>query len=43
MVPMPFMHKLEQVGQKPFDAVAREVGGLARSLAEALNPGQPVT
>jgi tryptophan synthase alpha subunit len=33
------VRRLEQAGSRPTDQVVREVGALARSLAEALNPG----
>jgi tryptophan synthase alpha chain len=36
------VRRLEQAGSRPLDDVAREVGELAQSLAEALNPGKQV-
>jgi tryptophan synthase alpha chain len=33
-----FVRRLEQAGTRPLGEVAREIGALARSLAEALNP-----
>jgi len=33
------VRRVEQAGKRPLDEIVREVGDLAQSLAEALNPG----
>jgi tryptophan synthase alpha chain len=35
------VRRVEQAGNRPLEEVARAVGELAQSLAEALNPGEP--